>query len=59
LPAIATGESSLSPLVLPFSSLGESSEVSVEVSLAMMLEFFAICLAVVVWIFKTGYRLKS
>jgi ABC-2 type transport system permease protein len=36
-----------------------SSDVSVEVSLAMTLGFFAACLALVWWIFKTGYRLKS
>ena len=36
-----------------------SSDVSVEVSLAMTLGFFAACLAWVWWIFKTGYRLKS
>ena len=40
-------------------SFYESSDVSVGVSLAMTLAFFAICLAVVGWIFKTGYRLKS
>ena len=40
-------------------SFYESSDVSVEVSLAMTLGFFALCLAVVGWIFKTGYRLKS
>jgi len=40
-------------------SFHESSDVSVEVSLAMTLGFFLICLAVVAWIFKTGYRLKS
>jgi ABC-2 type transport system permease protein len=40
-------------------SFYESSDVSVEVSLAMTLGFFLICLAVVAWIFKTGYRLKS
>jgi ABC-2 type transport system permease protein len=28
-------------------------------SVAMTLGFFAICLALVGWIFKTGYRLKS
>jgi ABC-2 type transport system permease protein len=33
--------------------------VSVAVSLAMTLVFLAICLTVVWWIFKTGYRLKS
>jgi ABC-2 type transport system permease protein len=40
-------------------SFHETSDVSVEVSLAMTLGFFLICLAVVAWIFKTGYRLKS
>jgi ABC-2 type transport system permease protein len=35
------------------------SDVSVAVSLAMTLGFFLICLAVVGWIFWTGYRLKS
>jgi len=36
-----------------------TSDVSVGASLAMTLGFFLICLAVVGWIFKTGYRLKS
>ncbi|MDZ4347173.1 MAG: ABC transporter permease [Candidatus Binatia bacterium] len=36
-----------------------TADVGVEVSLAMTLGFFLICLAVVGWIFKTGYRLKS
>ena len=40
-------------------SFYESSDVSVEVSLAMTLGFFVICLAIVAWIFRTGYRLKS
>src|SRR5437016_11386580 len=40
-------------------SFYESSDVSVEVSLAMTLGFFLICLAIVGWIFRTGYRLKS
>jgi ABC-2 type transport system permease protein len=35
------------------------SDVRVEVSLGMTLVFMAICLAVIVWIFKTGYRLKT
>jgi ABC-2 type transport system permease protein len=35
------------------------ADVSVGVSLAMTLVFLAICLGVVWWIFKTGYRLKS
>ncbi len=40
-------------------SFYESSDVSVGVSLAMTLGFFLICLTVVAWIFKSGYRLKS
>jgi ABC-2 type transport system permease protein len=35
------------------------SDVKVEVSLAMTLGFFLVCLGIVGWIFKTGYRLKS
>ena len=34
-------------------------DVSVEVSLAATLGFFLTCLAVVGWIFRTGYRLKN
>jgi len=40
-------------------SFHETSDVSVEISLAMTLIFFLVCLAVVAWIFKTGYRLKN
>ena len=36
-----------------------ASDVSVAVSLAMTLAFLGLCLAAVVWIFKTGYRLRS
>jgi ABC-2 type transport system permease protein len=35
------------------------ADVSVGLSLAMTILFLLICLAVVWWIFKTGYRLKS
>jgi ABC-2 type transport system permease protein len=35
------------------------SDVSVGVSLGMTLVFLAICLAIVVWMFRTGYRLKT
>jgi ABC-2 type transport system permease protein len=35
------------------------SDVSVGVSLAMTAVFLAICLAIVAWIFRTGYRLKT
>lgn len=36
-----------------------TSDVSVWVSLAMTLVFLGICLAIVNWIFRTGYRLKK
>ncbi|MES2939148.1 MAG: ABC transporter permease [Pseudomonadota bacterium] len=35
------------------------SDVGVEISLLMTLVFMAICLGAIVWIFRTGYRLKS
>jgi ABC-2 type transport system permease protein len=34
-------------------------DVSIELSLAATLAFLAVCLAIVWWIFKTGYRLKT
>ncbi len=36
-----------------------TADVNVGVSFGMMLGFFAACLAVIGWIFKTGYRLKN
>jgi ABC-2 type transport system permease protein len=36
-----------------------SSDVSVVVSAGMTLLFFAACVAAAVWVFRTGYRLKS
>ncbi|OWJ66508.1 ABC transporter permease [Inquilinus limosus] len=35
------------------------ADVNVAVSLGMTLAFLAVCLAIVAWIFRTGYRLKS
>lgn len=35
------------------------ADVGVGVSLGLTLAFLALCVAVVAWIFKTGYRLKS
>ena len=37
----------------------ETADVRIEISLAMTLVFLALCLTVVWWIFKTGYRLKN
>jgi ABC-2 type transport system permease protein len=36
-----------------------TADVPVAVSLLATLGFFLLCLAVVMWIFKTGYRLKN
>jgi ABC-2 type transport system permease protein len=35
------------------------SEVAVGTSLGMTLLFMTLCLAIIWWMFKTGYRLKS
>jgi ABC-2 type transport system permease protein len=40
-------------------SFFEVSDVSVGLSLVMMLVFLGACLAIVAWMFKTGYRLKQ
>jgi ABC-2 type transport system permease protein len=40
-------------------SFFEVADVSVGLSLAMILVFLSVCLAVVGWMFKTGYRLKQ
>jgi ABC-2 type transport system permease protein len=40
-------------------SFYENSDVSVPVSIAMTCLFLGACLAVIAWIFKTGYRLRS
>jgi ABC-2 type transport system permease protein len=37
----------------------ETSDVSIGMSMAITLGFFFLCLAVVAWIFRTGYRLKN
>jgi ABC-2 type transport system permease protein len=40
-------------------SFYENSDVGVGISIAMTCVFLAVCLAVIAWIFKTGYRLRS
>ena len=35
------------------------SDVGVGISVGMTLAFLAICLTIVAWMFRTGYRLKS
>jgi ABC-2 type transport system permease protein len=63
LPPVWQTVSLFNPLVYLISgfrwSFHGTSDVGVETSLAATLGFFAICLALVGWIFRTGYRLKS
>src|SRR6201986_4510488 len=40
-------------------SFFDVSDVNVEISVAMTLIFLAVCMAIVWWFFKTGYRLKN
>jgi len=40
-------------------SFYDISDVSMGLSLAMTLAFMGVCLAIIWWIFRTGYRLKS
>jgi ABC-2 type transport system permease protein len=40
-------------------SFYDTSDVGVAVSLAAVLGFLLLCLAIVWWIFRTGYRLKD
>jgi hypothetical protein len=51
------------PIICPISgflwSFFEIADVSVSVSLAMTALFLAVCLVIIWWIFKTGYRLKQ
>jgi ABC-2 type transport system permease protein len=40
-------------------SFYDAADVSIDISLAMTLLFLLLCLLVVWWIFRTGYRLKN
>jgi ABC-2 type transport system permease protein len=63
LPPVWQTVSLFNPVVYLVSGLRWSfyglSDVAVGVSLGMTLLFMAVCLAIVAWIFRTGYRLKS
>jgi ABC-2 type transport system permease protein len=63
LPAAWRSLSLFNPVVYLISgfrwSFYDTSDVPVGISLAATLGFFLACLAVVAWIFRTGYRLKS
>lgn len=63
LPAAWQTVSLFNPVVYLISgfrwSFFEVSDVSIELSLLMILLFLGICLSIVWWMFKTGYRLKQ
>ena len=63
LPPIWRASSLFNPVVYLISgfrwSFYDTSDVSVDISLAMTLLFLLLCLSVVWWIFRTGYRLKT
>jgi ABC-2 type transport system permease protein len=40
-------------------SFFDISDVNIEISVAMTLLFLAVCMAIIWWFFKTGYRLKN
>jgi ABC-2 type transport system permease protein len=40
-------------------SFYENADVSVALSLGMTIMFLVICLGVVRWVFKTGYRIRT
>jgi ABC-2 type transport system permease protein len=63
LPPFWQKVSLLNPIVYLISGFRWSfygiADVRLEVSVAMTLAFMAIALAIIAWIFRTGYRLKS
>ena len=63
LPATWRTVSLFNPIVYLVSGLRwsfyETSDVGVQLSLLVTLGFFAACLLLVTWMFRTGYRLKS
>ena len=63
LPAFWQKVSLVNPVVYLVSgfrwSFYESSDVSLATSVTMILVFTAICVAIIAWIFKTGYRLRN
>lgn len=63
LPDIWQKVSLLNPVVYLVSgfrwSFYESSDVSLGVSVTMILVFLTLCIGIIAWIFKTGYRLKN
>lgn len=63
LPPFWQTVSLLNPVVYLISgfrwSFYESSDVSLGISVTMIFVFLALCIGIIAWIFKTGYRLKN
>lgn len=63
LPPFWQNVSMLNPVVYLISgfrwSFYESSDVSLATSVTMILVFLSLCIAIIAWIFKTGYRLRN
>ena len=63
LPPFWQGVTLLNPVVYLVSgfrwSFYEIADVDIALSAAMIAVFLAVCLAIVAWLFKTGYRLKN
>ncbi|MGH1457187.1 MAG: ABC transporter permease [Alphaproteobacteria bacterium] len=63
LPPFWQGVSMLNPVVYLISgfrwSFYESSDVSLRISVTMIFVFLSVCIAIIAWMFKTGYRLKN
>jgi ABC-2 type transport system permease protein len=63
LPAFWQKVSLLNPVIYLISgfrwSFYEHADVSLGVSVTMILVFFSACIAIIAWIFKTGYRLRN
>lgn len=63
LPPFWQSVSMLNPVVYLISgfrwSFYESSDVSLATSVTMILVFLSLCIGIIAWIFKTGYRLRN
>ena len=63
LPPFWQNISLLNPVVYLISgfrwSFYESSDVSLAISVTMILVFLSLCIGIIAWIFKTGYRLRN
>ena len=61
--AISGGSATFNPVIYLMSGFRwtffGTADVSVGISVAITAAIFVICLSIIVWVFKTGYRLKT